>query len=76
MRKNYSIKEKYAYEEIVRTCREMDHGVYEAEAYEMLGRRCALPEYKVLSVLLVQNLKRGNQNLLELLEREAASASE
>lgn len=76
MKQTYSMKERYAYEEIVRTCREMDHGVYEAEAYERMGKRCSLPEYKVLSVLLVQNLKRGSQNLLDLLEREAASASE
>ena len=31
---------------------------------------------KMLSVLLVQNLRRGNENLLELLEREAASVTE
>ena len=30
----------------------------------------------MLSVLLVQNLRRGNENLLELLEREAASVTE
>ena len=67
---------RYAYEEIVKTWGEMEGGVYEKEAYERFGRRCGLAEYKVLSVLLVQNLKKGNQSILELLEREAVSAGE
>ena len=54
----------------------MQGGIYEAEAYERFGVRCGLSQYKVLSVLLVQNLKKGNQNLLELLEREEAVAED
>ena len=50
--------------------------MYEAEAYERMGRRFGLSQYKMLSVLLVQNLRKGNENLLELLEREAASVTE
>ena len=68
-KEKYHAKERSAYEEIVRTCKEMQGGIYEAEAYERFGVRCGLSQYKVLSVLLVQNLKKGNQNLLELLER-------
>ena len=45
-------------------------------AYERMGKRCKISQYKILSVLLVQNLRKGNQNILELLEREAASAGE
>lgn len=75
-KEKYHMKERYAYEEIVRTCKEMEGGVYEAEAYERMGRRCMLPEYKVFSVLLIQNLQKGNQSILELLEREAASAGD
>ena len=67
---------RYAYEEIVKTWGEMEGGVYEKEAYERFGRRCGLAEYKALSVLLVQNLKKGNQSILELLEREAVCAGE
>ena len=67
---------RYAYEELVKTCLEMERGIYEKDAYERLGRRCGLAEYKILSVLLVQNLKKGNQSILELLEREAVSAGE
>lgn len=71
-REKYHTKERGAYEEIVRTCREMQGGIYEAEAYERFGTRCGISQYKILSVLLVQNLKKGNKNLLELLEREEA----
>lgn len=75
-RQKYHMKERAAYEEIVKTCREMKGGVYEADAYERMGKRCKISQYKILSVLLVQNLRKGNQNILELLEREAASAGE
>lgn len=75
-RKYWNMKERCAYEEVVKTCNEMKGGIYEAEAYERLGKRCRLSEYKVLSVLLVQNLKKGNQSILELLEREAAAAGQ
>ena len=75
-REKYQMKERSAYEEIVRTCKEMQGGIYEAEAYERFGVRCEVSQYKVLSVLLVQNLKKGNQNLLELLEREEAGAED
>ena len=75
-RQKYHMKERAAYEEIVKTCREMEGGVYEADAYERMGKRCKISQYKILSVLLVQNLRKGNQNILELLESEAASAVE
>lgn len=75
-KEKYHAKERSAYEEIVRTCREMQGGIYEAEAYERFGTRCGISQYKILSVLLVQNLKKGNQNLLELLEREEAVAED
>lgn len=75
-REKYHTKARPAYEELVKTCRELDGGVYEAEAYERMGKRCGISEYKILSVILVQNLKKGNQSVLELLEREAASAAE
>lgn len=75
-RQKYHMKERAAYEEIVKTCREMEGGVYEADAYERMGKRCKISQYKILSVFLVQNLRKGNQNILELLEREAASAGE
>lgn len=76
-RKNLALTgTRYAYEELVKTCHEMEKGIYEKDAYERFGKRCGLAEYKILSVLLVQNLRKGNQSILELLEREAVSAGE
>ena len=74
--KRYGYKRRTAYEELVETYGEMEVGLPEAQAYERLGNRCGLSEYKVLSVLLIQNLKKGNQGVLTLLERESAAAIE
>ena len=72
----YGRKRRPAYEELVETYREMEGGMAEVRAYERFGNRCDSPEYKVLSVLLVQNLKKGNRGVLALLERESAAAIE
>lgn len=65
-----------AYEEIVRICHEMKNGVSEAEVYERLGERCGTASYRGLSMILLQNLKKGSQGLLPLLEQEAREAFE
>ena len=54
----------------------MAGGVSEQEAYENFGNRSRLPEFKNLSVLLVQNLKKGRRELGPLLEREVSAALE
>lgn len=66
----------YAYEELLVSFYEMERGVSEQEAYEHLGIRCELTVYRTFSVLLVQNLRKGSQGLLEVMEREAATAFE
>lgn len=68
--------ERPVYEEVQRLCKEIQGGVPEAEAYEKFGKRCKIAEYRILSVLLVQNLKKGSQDILLFLEREAAFALE
>lgn len=65
-----------AYEEIVAVYLEMEQGIAEAEAYEHLGCRCGLAVYKTFSTLLIQNLKKGNRELLDAIEREAMAAFE
>lgn len=67
-------KRRQAYEELVTCCREMEQGTAEQIAYEHLGARCSVGGYKTLTTLLVQNLKKGNKYLLELLEQESAQA--
>lgn len=67
---------RYLYEEILLVCNELDSGVPEAEAYMHFGKRCRSRQYTKLCSLLVQNLKRGNDALLEILQEEAQSSFE
>lgn len=67
---------RYAYEEMLMTYRELQGGMSEGEAYNRFGRRCKLAGYMKLSALLVQNLKKGNDGLLQLLAYEAVQAME
>jgi len=62
------------YEEMLITQREIESGKGEARAYEAFGERCGLPKYRKLSSYLVQNLRKGNRGLCDLLEREATEA--
>jgi tight adherence protein C len=68
--------ERPGYEEIVRACREMEHGVPERQAYLNIGQRTPLPEYKTFSTLLVQNLMKGGDGMARLFRKEADRAFE
>lgn len=67
---------RYAYEEMLVTYYEMESGVLESQAYENFGRRCDQVQYRTLATLLSQNLKKGSQGLLDMLERESVTAFE
>lgn len=67
---------RYAYEELLRSYYEMESGVMEEQAYEDFGKRCGHPKYRTLATLLIQNLKKGDQRLLDTLEKEATEAFE
>lgn len=67
---------KMVYEEILTMRNEMVSGIAEMQAYSRLGSRVGLKEYKKLSTLMVQGLKRGSTNLLPQLEQEAKQAME
>lgn len=69
-------KPRPAFEEVERTCNEMARGISEEEAYQRFGKRCALPVYRTLSVLLVQSIQKGGTGLSQLLEREIVAAME
>ena len=66
--------DRYLYEEILMTHRELSSGTSEADAYEHFGIRCGGQQYARLSTLLTQNLKRGNSQLLDLLREESDKA--
>lgn len=67
---------RYIYEEIRRTCREMDSGITEAACYENFGRRCDIQAYIRLGALLSQNLRKGTKGMTQLLRAESAQAFE
>ena len=69
-------EERYAYEEIVLMCHELDSGISEAAAYTHFGLRCRSRRYTKLCSLLTQNLRRGNDALLAALQEEAQEAGE
>lgn len=68
--------ERYAYEEMKRTCHEMDSGATEAESYEKFGRRCDNHVYVRFGALLSQNLRKGTKGLTQLLKLESVQAFE
>ena len=59
------------YEEMWYTCRELQTGIAENQAYERFGVRCGLQEYIRFGALLSQNLKKGSDKLLVRLREEA-----
>ena len=74
-KRNHGSPENPLYEEVSRVQRELDGGVFEAEAYEHFGRRCRRQEYTRLITLLIQNLRKGSNELLVQLKRESSVAA-
>ncbi len=68
------VNKRFLYEEVKLMCREMDYGLSEAVAYESFGRRCGGTVFLRLSTIIVQNLRKGNSELVGLLNIEAAEA--
>ena len=64
------------YGEMFFTCREIEGGIAEAEAYARFGKRVRQQCYVRFTTLLVQNLRKGNAALLLLLRQEALAAME
>lgn len=65
---------RYAYEEMVTTSYELKLGIPEVQAYEQFGRRTGLLSYIKFSSLLVQNLQKGNKDMVDLLKSEGLEA--
>lgn len=58
------------FEETMTACREMETGSSEDEAYVNMSERCPPACYRRLSVLLIQNRKRGGKGFIDELEQE------
>ena len=63
-------KKSYLIVEIDNVINMINNGVSQERAIEELGRRCQ-GLYRKLSFLLIVNLKRGNDRIIQLLEEES-----
>ena len=69
-------KKSAGYEDMVRCYKRLVDGAGEMTAIELLGKESEAKEYRKLSMLLAQNLRKGSKDLIECLEKEEASAFE
>ena len=69
-------KRKELYEQMQTTNRQMRDGMGESRAYEQFGERSGMSLYRRFSMLLIQNLHKGNTGLLTAMESEADRAFE
>lgn len=69
-------QKRAGFDEILKTYRQIIDGVGEIRALEELGKTCECKEYRKLSMLLVQNLRKGSRELLDTLEKEEKYAFE
>lgn len=66
---------RYAYDEILLVCRELESGQSETEAYTSFGSRCGMEQYTKLCTILIRNLRKGNSVLLSVLQAEVQEAT-
>ena len=64
------------FEQMVITYRRMTDGLSEIQAIEELGMKCESKNYRKLSMLLSQNLRKGSKDLIDCLEKEQQNAFE
>lgn len=58
------------YEEMLLTYNQMQEGLSEIEAYQEFAIRCKETKYKKLVSLIIQNIQKGQQEMIALLEQE------
>lgn len=71
-----SVKSRFAYDEILFVCREMQGGISDRTGIDMLSNRCQIPCYMKLCTLLLQNLKKGSKGMAQILGYEVSQAFE
>ncbi|MCR5399601.1 MAG: type II secretion system F family protein, partial [Lachnospiraceae bacterium] len=69
-------RRKYVYEELLLCTRKLGDGMGEASCLEFFGNRCGLSCYKKLTALLIQNLRKGTDSLIEAMDNEVRTAFE
>lgn len=73
-RKKKENRGRRAYEMMLATLSELELGIPETAAYERFGINSGLAEYQRFGTLISRNLRRGNRDIIELLEYEANEA--
>ncbi|MDO4522689.1 MAG: hypothetical protein Q4B57_06030 [Eubacteriales bacterium] len=68
--------ERFAYEQMLTACYEMQSGVPESRAYENFGHRCGTAGYIKLGTLLSGGLQKGSEGLTKILLEEAMLSME
>ncbi|MBO5486936.1 MAG: type II secretion system F family protein [Eubacterium sp.] len=66
----------YAYEELCIMNQEMKDGISEGQAMEHFGKRCRLLPYLRFASVITQNLKKGAEGILDILEKESMETLE
>ncbi len=59
------------YQEMRRSCDDMENGVSEAEAIRRFGVRCIIPEIKKFASTIIQGLEKGNKDLSIMLQAQS-----
>lgn len=65
---------EYLSQELKLLVRDLGNGVLEQDAIDAFGKRCKVSTYMKFSALLIQNRKKGNDELLQELKQEASEA--
>lgn len=65
---------RYVYEEVCIMQQEMNDGISEVKAMERFGQRCRLLPYLRFSSIVTQNLKKGAEGIICILEQESLEA--
>ena len=69
-------KSRFYAKELEIVLRELENGISEQRAIDRLAERCKIPCYIKLSVLMNQNIRKGNNNLQKQLKEEMDKAFE
>ena len=69
-------KNRFVTKELEIAVRELENGIAESKVIDSFANRCRLPCYIKLSVLINQNIRKGNNNLQKQLKEEADKAFE
>ncbi len=64
----------FVYEELCVTMQELKDGVSEGQAIENFGKRCRSMPYMRFASVVTQNLRKGAEGILTILEKEASES--